>query len=123
MQRSCAWCGDVHGPTQLCQRAQSGMSRRSFCFLFATGVAGLTLVPQIAFSQSLPTEGVLTWRGKTAVFPFGSGRPIRVPVLPPPPLGYWVGGAMSKPVTELHFDMFEFRWSGQVDAAGRAIYT
>lgn len=39
----CSWCGDTHGPTQLCQRAQRSLTRRSFCFLFGAGfVAALT---------------------------------------------------------------------------------
>ena len=37
---TCPWCGDRHGVDQLCQRAQRGMTRRSFCFLFGAGVAG-----------------------------------------------------------------------------------
>jgi len=37
---TCQWCGDRHGVDQLCQRAQRGLTRRSFCFLFGAGVAG-----------------------------------------------------------------------------------
>jgi len=37
----CQWCGDNHGVDQLCRRAQRGMTRRSFCFLFGAGVAGV----------------------------------------------------------------------------------
>ena len=40
---TCQWCGELHGADQLCQRAQRGMTRRSFCFLFGAGVAGLAL--------------------------------------------------------------------------------
>jgi hypothetical protein len=40
---TCQWCGDRHGVDQLCQRAQRGMTRRSFCFLFGAGVAGAML--------------------------------------------------------------------------------
>ncbi len=39
----CHWCGDEHRSDQLCQRAQRGMTRRSFCFLFGAGVAGAML--------------------------------------------------------------------------------
>lgn len=34
---------DTHRSDQLCQRAQRGMTRRSFCFLFGAGVTGLAL--------------------------------------------------------------------------------
>lgn len=40
---TCHWCGDRHGADQLCQRAKRGMTRRSFCFLFGAGIAGLAL--------------------------------------------------------------------------------
>lgn len=40
---TCHWCGDTHGTDQLCQRAERGMTRRSFCFLFGAGIAGLAL--------------------------------------------------------------------------------
>jgi hypothetical protein len=35
----CRWCGEAHDVDRLCQRAQRGMTRRSFCFLFGAGVA------------------------------------------------------------------------------------
>ena len=67
MTRECEWCGDTHRSDQLCQRAQRGMTRRSFCFLFGAGVAGLALAPQVHTF----TEGVLTvpndWASKVAV--------------------------------------------------------
>lgn len=50
---TCDWCGDTHGSTSLCQRAQREMTRRSFCFLFGVGIAGLTVTP------SLPQVGKL----------------------------------------------------------------
>lgn len=40
--KTCHWCGDIHGPTQLCHRAQRGLTRRSFGFLFAAGFWGAT---------------------------------------------------------------------------------
>lgn len=43
---ACHWCGDEHGVDQLCQRAQRGMTRRSFCFLFGAGIVGYALPPQ-----------------------------------------------------------------------------
>lgn len=45
---TCHWCGDQHGLTALCQRAQRGLTRRSFCFLFGAGVAGAMLAPELA---------------------------------------------------------------------------
>lgn len=36
---ACHWCGERHGVDQLCQRAQRGMTRRSFGFLFGAGLA------------------------------------------------------------------------------------
>ena len=35
----CEWCGDDHPVDRLCQRAQRGMTRRSFLWLFGAGVA------------------------------------------------------------------------------------
>jgi hypothetical protein len=46
---TCPWCHDRHDLTALCQRAQRGMSRRSFLFLTATGVAGALLAPAPAW--------------------------------------------------------------------------
>jgi len=45
---SCQWCGESHGADRLCQRAQRGMTRRAFCFLFGTGVgaAALGIAPE-----------------------------------------------------------------------------
>lgn len=40
---NCHWCGEKHDTDQLCQRAQRGMTRRSFCFLFGAGIAGAML--------------------------------------------------------------------------------
>ena len=37
----CYWCGDQHARDQLCQRAQRGLTRRSFCFLFGAGSAAV----------------------------------------------------------------------------------
>ena len=37
---NCDWCGDTHDPTDLCQRAQRAVTRRSFCFLFGAGIVG-----------------------------------------------------------------------------------
>jgi hypothetical protein len=48
---TCQWCGDEHDVGKLCQRAQRGMTRRTFCFLFGTGVGALSL----GFVPSLPT--------------------------------------------------------------------
>lgn len=45
---TCKWCGDEHGVEQLCQRAQRGMTRRSFLFLTAAGVAGTIIAPTLA---------------------------------------------------------------------------
>lgn len=58
---TCNWCGDQHGADQLCQRAQLGMTRRSFCFLFGAGIVGATLggetqVAQIARIFHVPTR-------------------------------------------------------------------
>lgn len=39
----CRWCGDYHPVDQLCQRAQRGLTRRSFCFLFGAGLAATAL--------------------------------------------------------------------------------
>ena len=44
---TCNWCGDTHRSDQLCQRAQRGMTRRSFCFLFGAGIAGAALAPSL----------------------------------------------------------------------------
>lgn len=48
---TCQWCGDRHGVDQLCQRAQRGMTRRSFCFMFGAGVAGAMV------AAAAPVEG------------------------------------------------------------------
>jgi hypothetical protein len=40
---TCRWCGGAHTVDQLCARAQRGMTRRSFCFLFGAGVTALTI--------------------------------------------------------------------------------
>lgn len=37
----CRWCGEPHDTTRLCQKAQRGLTRRSFCFLFGAGVASV----------------------------------------------------------------------------------
>jgi hypothetical protein len=42
---ACQWCGETHGPDRLCARAQRGMTRRSFCFLFGAGIAAAVLAP------------------------------------------------------------------------------
>src|SRR5687768_556440 len=39
----CQWCGDNHDVDKLCQKAQTGMTRRSFCFLFGAGIVGAAL--------------------------------------------------------------------------------
>jgi hypothetical protein len=44
---TCQWCGDRHGADQLCAKAQRGMTRRSFCFLFGAGIAGVALTPSL----------------------------------------------------------------------------
>ena len=43
---TCRWCGDTHRSDQLCQRAERGMTRRSFCFLFGAGIAAALLPAQ-----------------------------------------------------------------------------
>ena len=40
---ACDWCGDTHRSDPLCQRAQRGMTRRSFCFLFGAGLAAAAI--------------------------------------------------------------------------------
>lgn len=57
---TCQWCGDTHRSDQLCRR---GMTRRSFCFLFGAGVAGLALAKAAPLYQF------------TAVTPMGETRP------------------------------------------------
>lgn len=54
MVNTCRWCGGRHALDQLCQRAQRGMTRRSFCFLFGAGVAGLALSP----AKVCPQDGL-----------------------------------------------------------------
>lgn len=44
---TCHWCGDHHGADQLCQRAQRGMTRRSFFHLFGAGVAGAMIAAKL----------------------------------------------------------------------------
>lgn len=54
----CRWCGDDHGVDKLCQRAQRGMTRRSFFGLLGAGAAGLVLAPELSFvppPAALPT--------------------------------------------------------------------
>lgn len=50
---ACSWCGDRHTNDRLCQRAQRGLTRRSFCFLFGAGVTGLALSPSLSFTEDL----------------------------------------------------------------------
>jgi hypothetical protein len=40
---TCEWCGECHAIDRLCQRAQRGMTRRSFCFLFGAGIAAASV--------------------------------------------------------------------------------
>lgn len=54
----CNWCGDRHSIDQLCQRAQRGMTRRSFCFLFGAGIVGAMLP---APEQSWTRRDVARW--------------------------------------------------------------
>lgn len=49
----CQWCGDTHAIDRLCQRAQRGMTRRSFCFLFGVGLAAAA-VPLPAWAENTP---------------------------------------------------------------------
>lgn len=56
---ACEWCGDRHGADKLCQRAQRGMTRRSFCFLFGAGIAGLSITG-VDHAQSDSVLGKLT---------------------------------------------------------------
>ena len=49
---TCQWCDERHGADQLCQRAQRGMTRRSFCFLFGAGLAGAALATKPAAVES-----------------------------------------------------------------------
>jgi hypothetical protein len=55
---TCQWCGDRHGADQLCQRAQRGMTRRSFFGLFGAGVAGAVVASALPWPMA--TSGPLT---------------------------------------------------------------
>ncbi|MGE3845136.1 MAG: hypothetical protein AB7I50_26550, partial [Vicinamibacterales bacterium] len=57
----CPWCGDTHRTDQLCQRAQHGMTRRSFCFLFGAGVAGAVLLREPAPSFKVTDMTPMGW--------------------------------------------------------------
>lgn len=47
--RTCSFCDESHATDRLCQRAQRGMTRRSFLFLFGSGVAAATLVDRAPY--------------------------------------------------------------------------
>lgn len=48
----CPWCGDQHPADKLCSRAQRGMTRRAFCFLFGAGTAAALALPKLpSFEQ------------------------------------------------------------------------
>ena len=53
----CQWCGDDHPIDKLCGRAQKGMTRRAFCFLFGAGAAAALALPKIPFVDELPVYG------------------------------------------------------------------
>jgi hypothetical protein len=60
MHTTCSCCGDRHGVDQLCARAQRGMTRRSFCFLFGAGVAGLAIAGPVVAQASWPPTPSMT---------------------------------------------------------------
>lgn len=57
----CQWCGESHDVNRLCERAQRGMTRRSFCFLFGAGVGAMALgvVPSMAEASMKPMKLVV----------------------------------------------------------------
>lgn len=48
---TCRWCGDDHPADRLCEKAERGMTRRSFCFLFGAGLAVLPVAVNFDASQ------------------------------------------------------------------------
>lgn len=55
----CPWCGDTHSPDRICQRAQRGTTRRSFCFLFGAGIAATYLPIVEIYRRPVPHLSVL----------------------------------------------------------------
>ena len=53
----------LHDVTALCQRAQRGLTRRSFLFLSATGVAGLVIAPSLPSFPHQEFVGQFTTQG------------------------------------------------------------
>jgi len=57
----CPWCGESHPVDQLCQRGQQGLTRRSFCFLFGSGLVAVALpwpmVAEVVKPYAVPIDG------------------------------------------------------------------
>lgn len=59
---TCSWCGDHHGVDRLCQRAQRGVTRRSFFGILSAGAAGAVIasvIPWTSQPQVLATASVV----------------------------------------------------------------
>jgi hypothetical protein len=57
---TCHWCGDDHRSDQLCQRAQRGLTRRSFFGLFGAGVAGVVVASALPWPIAPPPIAVMS---------------------------------------------------------------
>ena len=56
MSAACRWCGEHHAQDRLCQRGVAGLTRRSFCFLAAGGLAGASLPGWVAAGHPSPYQ-------------------------------------------------------------------
>jgi len=71
---TCQWCGDCHGPDRLCARAERGLTRRSFLFLFGAGLAAasgssLAEAGPYQFPIQLADDTIVTVKGNLGFFP------------------------------------------------------
>lgn len=82
----CRWCGDNHPIARLCQSAQRGITRRSFCFLFGAGLVATTIpLPSIleptsigvtadqftTISQSINAPGIARFKTRNPAIQLG----------------------------------------------------
>lgn len=67
---ACEWCGEEHGVDRLCHRAQRGMTRRSFCFLFGAGIIGAA----VAANADAPDCWYRDYNGRLHFFDFEDAK-------------------------------------------------